>query len=305
MKGNSAGIVRPYDHGIFSWFGYRFPLEERMRMIKEAGYAASSVWLGRTERMVREGERNLIPSIVRSLGLDFEYIHASYANCNKIWSDSPDEREIIRSDYLGDIAYCAEHRIPTLVVHISKGLNPPGVKESGLEVIADLVRASEDSGVVLAVENTRQPGHVDYILENIKSDHLAFCYDSSHDFLVGQPAGALLERWATRLRITHLSDNDGLSDKHWLPGLGNGPWERVARAFPVESFSGYLTLEVLPSSREFAGGMEFLLLGRERLRWFEALARKLRGAQAAPQSTEAAGHGAHDAMPDEEGHRSR
>lgn len=263
-----------FQYGIFSWFGFRHPIDERMRMIKTAGFSATSVWLGRPERLVHEGRGDEIPEIVRSHGLELEYIHASYANCNKLWSESAADRAVIREDYLRDIAYCARHRIPVLVVHISKGLSPPGVKPTGLEVVGDLVKAAEDSGVCLAVENTRQPGHLDFILENIESPHLGFCYDSSHDFLVGAPVGELLRKWGRRLRITHLSDNDERSDRHWLPGTGIGDWERIARAFPFGDFSGYLTLEVLPTGGERKSGEEFLREAHSRLQWLEDLLRR-------------------------------
>lgn len=254
--------------GVFSWFGYRPAIDERVRMIKAAGYAATSVWLGRQEPLVREGKADIIPDIVRSSGLFFEYVHASYANVNKLWSRDPAERALIREDYAEAIRFCARHRIPTVVMHIVKGMNPPAPSASGLAVIADLVKLAEDGGVRIAVENTRHTGYADYVLERIESSNLGFCYDSSHDFLYGEHPGEVLRSWSKRLMITHLSDNDGLSDKHWLPGLGNGNWEPVADSFPAEEFDGYLTLEVLPKRESYGPPEQFLRAGIERLDWF-------------------------------------
>lgn len=260
-----------YRYGVFSWYGYRRPMEKRMAAIKQAGYSASSIWLGRTEPMVHSGQADLIPAIVREHGLEFEYVHGSYSNCNKLWSDSAVDRSIVYSDYSRDIDYCRRHRIPTLVVHISKGLSPRPPSREGLTVISELVKQAEDSGVQLAVENTRQPGHIDHILSHIESPYLGFCYDSSHDFLHCIRPGRILERWGHRLVITHLSDNDGLTDKHWLPGKGNGDWNSVAAAFPLATYTGFLTLEVLPKRHEPFNVGRFLAEGIERLRWFEGL----------------------------------
>jgi sugar phosphate isomerase/epimerase len=253
-------------------------MRERMEAIKRAGFDASSVWFGRTEHMVRSGQQDIIPSCVRDAGLVFEYVHGSYTNCNKLWSDSAEDREIIFSDYSADIEYCRKHRIPTLVVHISKGLNPRPPSEGGLEVIARLVKQAEDSDVRLAVENTLQPGHIDFILENLDSPQLGFCYDSSHDLLYCETAGnghtspgELLKRWGKRLFITHLSDNDGLSDKHWLPGKGIGDWRSFAEAFPSDTYTGFLTLEILPQRYEAVAEEEFLSEALESLRWFDGL----------------------------------
>ena len=228
MRGHGAQAPQSYKYGIFSWYGYRAPMETRLAAIERAGYAASSVWRGRTEPMVREGREDHIPGMFRELGLEFEYIHGAYTNCNKLWSESAEDREVIFRDYSADVDYCRRHRVPTLVVHISKGLNPRPPSEAGLDVLSRLIAQAEDSGVRLAVENTRQPGHIDYILERLGSPSLGFCYDSSHDFLHCERPGEILARWGHRLFATHLSDNDGLTGKHWMPGQGNGDWRAIA-----------------------------------------------------------------------------
>lgn len=258
--------------GIFAWFGYRQPIEQRVRLIREAGYAATSIWLGRQEPLVHEGSADLIPRIIRSSGLAFEYVHASYANCNKLWSADSADRGIIREDYASAIRYCADHEIPTVVMHVVKGMNPPPYGSVGLDTIADLVRIAERGGVRIAIENTRHSAYVDFLLENLESPALGFCYDSSHDFLYSAKPGSILSRWGHRLLVTHLSDNDGLTDKHWLPSLGSGDWSSVAAAFPAAAFRGFLTLEVLPKRDAIVGVEEFLGRGIERLRWFAGLA---------------------------------
>lgn len=260
-----------YRYGIFSWYGYRKSMKERMAAIKRTGFDASSVWLGRAEPMVRSGRQDLIPSRVRDAGLVFEYIHGSYANCNKLWSESAVDREVIYADYSADIEYCRRHRIPTLVVHISKGLNPLPPSDAGIAVISRLVKQAEASDVRLAVENTRQPGHIDYILGNLDSPNLGFCYDTSHDLFSCGTEGEILDHWGHRLFITHLSDNDGLTDKHWLPGKGIGNWAAFAAAFPAESYSGFLTLEVLPMHDEPLSEEEFLEEAFVRLRRLDGL----------------------------------
>ncbi len=52
--------------GIFSWFGIELPLDERLRLIKKAGFDSTSVWLGEEEELVRDGKEHLIPELVRS-----------------------------------------------------------------------------------------------------------------------------------------------------------------------------------------------------------------------------------------------
>ena len=274
-------------YGIFAWFGYRYPIGERVRLIRKAGYAATSIWLGRQEPLVYEGKADLVPGIIRAGGLFLEYVHASYANCNRLWSQSPPERDLISSDYAEAIRYCGKHEIPVVVMHIVKGMNPPHYGPAGLERIAELVALAEAAGVRIAIENTRHPEYVDYVLGHIDSPSLGFCYDSSHDFLYSSTPGAILKRWGHRLLVTHLSDNDGLTDKHWLPSLGTGDWESIARAFPAGVFGSFLTLEVLPKRDAFGPAPEFLRQGIDLLDWFAEMARPRTLAEPSPISLRA------------------
>ncbi len=271
-RGTRVAHMGTRGYGIFSWFGYRPALERRVRAIKAAGYQATALWLGRHEPLVHEGKADTIPSVIRDGGLFFEYVHAPYGNVNKLWSADPSERAVIRGDYASAIRFCARHRVPTVVMHVVKGINPPAYASGGRDTFADLVKLAEDLGVRIAVENTRHEAYVERILESLDSPSLGFCYDSSHDFLHGEEAGAVLARWGKRLLVTHLSDNDGLADRHWLPGLGTGRWEAVARSFPP-SYGGYLTLEVLPKREQFGDPERFLRDGVARLDWIASLVR--------------------------------
>ncbi|MDD5704978.1 MAG: sugar phosphate isomerase/epimerase [Kiritimatiellae bacterium] len=115
-----------------------------------------------------------------------------------------------------------------------------------MRAIGDLARRAEELGVLLAIENTRSPHHIDAVLSAIGSDHLGLCYDSSHDFISGHSPCALLKKWGGRLMTTHLSDNNGINDDHYLPGDGRIDWDVVEDAFPKTNYSGALLLEVVP-----------------------------------------------------------
>jgi len=66
--------------GIFSWFGFELPLTERLKLIKETGFVSTSVWLGEEEELVKNGQKDSIPELVRSYGLFLENIHAPFNN---------------------------------------------------------------------------------------------------------------------------------------------------------------------------------------------------------------------------------
>jgi sugar phosphate isomerase/epimerase len=125
--------------------------------------------------------------------------------------------------------------------------------------------------VKLAVENTQRADYVDCVLENITSPYLGLCYDSSHDFLYGDKPGGLLRRWGGRLLATHIGDNDGLEDRHWLPWEGSIDWGEVRKSFPVGTYEGCLNLEVFPKDAGAESAANFLGRARrsvERLKGF-------------------------------------
>lgn len=252
--------------GIFSWFGFKLPLEQRLELIKKAGFTSTSIWLGEEEELVLNRKQDLIPNMVRSNGLFLENVHAPYKECNRIWSRAVEQRKRIRAIYLSCIMYCREHKIPILVIHISGGINAPKPNLYGLELMRDMVKFAEESDVTLAVENTQRSDHFDYIFSNITSTHLGFCYDSSHDFMYSSEPGSILKRWGSRVIATHLSDNDGVSDGHWLPKVGNIDWSIVRGHFPKDTYCGTISLEVFPKEKNSLAE-EFLNQAYEKAKW--------------------------------------
>jgi sugar phosphate isomerase/epimerase len=118
--------------------------------------------------------------------------------------------------------------------------------------------------VILALENTARPDYVNTILSRIASANLALCYDSSHDFLHGNPPGSILDKWGHRLVTTHFADNDGERDDHWLPGEGTADWACVRRSFPSRTYDGAILLEALPKLPEDSSPQVFLETAYER-----------------------------------------
>lgn len=238
--------------GFFSWFGIPLPFDKRLDLIKDAGFDATGGWLGPEEELVKAGQVERMPDLIRGKGLFFDYVHAPDEGCNELWSDSPWRRKDVQKQLETYIHYCGKHAIPNLVIHLtaSKGDQPESHNGHGLLIMKDLVKSAEDAGVAIAIENTQKPEFVDFIFSEISSPFLRFCYDTSHDFLYSANPGTLLSKWAHLLSVTHIGDNDGAADKHWLPRKGILPWDIVREHFPVHTYEGYLNLEVFPADRE-------------------------------------------------------
>jgi sugar phosphate isomerase/epimerase len=262
--------------GIYSYFGYAMPFDERLGAIKSAGFEVTSIGLGDEEEFVRIGEKDFMPELVRSKRLSVEYVHAPDAACNNLWSGSGQRRSETEKEYSSYIAFCRKHCIPMLVMHVSKskGEQPSPPNRHGLEILKQLLKYAEDSNVKIAVENTQKPEYLDYVFSGISSPSLGLCYDSSHDFLYSPHPGLLLKQWGHLLFATHISDNDGLFDRHWLPKEGTIAWDIVKKNFPLASYNGSLTLEIFPKDPNDEPASSFLRKAYDRIRWFEGMLRE-------------------------------
>jgi sugar phosphate isomerase/epimerase len=193
------------------WFEYDSPVSTRLDLIKKAGFIATFLWLGAGEeaRLAREGKADSLPVIIRDKGLFLDNIHAPFVHANFIWSPAEEERQVIRREYEDTLRFAAKHGIPTVVLHIVKGLNPPPFSAAGLTIIRQLVNLAGGLGVDIALENTLHTAYLEPIFTEIQSPNLGLCYDSGCDFMAGHSGGGILKKWGHLLKTTHISDTNG------------------------------------------------------------------------------------------------
>jgi sugar phosphate isomerase/epimerase len=141
------------------------------------------------------------------------------------------------------IAECAEHEIPTAVVHVSKGDNPPPPNQIGLDRIKRLLEIAERKNINIALENLRKNEFLDFIFANIQSDRLGFCYDSGHENCYTKGLD-LLAKFGSQLMALHLHDNDGTDDDHQIPGEGTIDWRTLMKKIKQTGYTGAIALEV-------------------------------------------------------------
>lgn len=230
--------------GIFNWYGIPQPIEKRIKAIRKAGFDSTSMWIDEEGRW--EVDSDSIPDLVRDNGLYLEYAHAPYSRINALWDSG--KAHDIEEELRKHIDYCSQHRIPILVIHLTKGFKVKEANQTGLGVLENIVRYAKDRNVLIAAENTKQNQVLEAVFDSIEDRTLGLCFDTSHDNLYGDPKFSLLEKYHDRLLCFHISDNDGLRDDHWLPRQGKVDWEAFARMVP-EEYKGILNLEVLPKEK--------------------------------------------------------
>ncbi|WP_054876151.1 sugar phosphate isomerase/epimerase family protein [Oxobacter pfennigii] len=238
-----------YKLGIFSWFGFFLPIQKRLEMIKEAGFDATSIWWEDEEGEYTVYKKDF-PAMVKDNGLVFENIHAPFNDCEDLWSQTASRQDRFLKDHISWLNDCAKYEMPVMVMHVidESELNEPNL--SGIKLLDKLIYAAQDLEITIAIENTRRPNFVDVILSEIPSPTLGFCYDSSHDWLTSKNKAELLKKYGSRLAATHISDNDGVVDRHWPPYDGIIDWDKVIDAFPKDTYKGFLTLETLAKEED-------------------------------------------------------
>lgn len=248
---------------IFSWFGFGIPMEERFRLIKNTGFDSTFLWWG-DEYSEVDGPRLQIPETARMQGLYIENVHLPFSGANFLWTEDLESDDLMNV-YRKGLMECAEQNIPTAVLHVTDGSNPPPITELGLVRIRKLVELAEQKSVNIALENLRKPEYLAYILEKIHSDRLGFCFDSGHQHC-RTPDIDFLSLYGSRLMALHLHDNDGTEDQHLVPGEGAIDWNRLCRGLKSTGYNGAVALEVTNEFSQFRGkesAEEFLMRAYE------------------------------------------
>jgi len=236
-----------YTLGLFSWYGYRTSVRSSLRKIKAFGFDSTMLWWGDELAFEELNKKELINEAHKN-GLMVENIHTPFQDINWIWEENSNERKVLVNKFKGWINDCAEFNVPIMLMHISRGDNRIEPNRAGLISLNQIVEEAEKLGVKVAIENTRQPHLMEYLLENIGSSYLGVCYDTSHGQLYDREPFETLKRYADRLICLHLSDNDGKEDSHWCVGDGVIDWEAFIDAFPKSTYKGIFSFEVYPEN---------------------------------------------------------
>ncbi len=256
MKANDLRKI-----ALCDYFGYDIPMNERYRLIREAGFDGIMLgWCGYPDNP--HETKHLNPELARKNGLYIENLHTPFSGCNSLWLDGIDGDEYLNTQLMC-IDDCIKYDIPTMVIHVSDGNNPPPVGLTGLERIKRLICKAEDSNINLAFENLRRPGHLRYIFENVESERIKFCFDIGH-WHCHAPNEDLLSEFGSKLTALHLHDNDGTDDQHLLPFEGTIDWVKAMRKIKSIEYQGVVGIEALNGGYEAMSPRDFLQLEYER-----------------------------------------
>lgn len=222
--------------------------DEILHNIKSAGF--KNIMLS-----YRSGDIEHTIKTAQKLGLNVAYFHTNNIFANDLWARGEINEKYVKS-VISQIELCGKYNIPIAVMHATIG-SPTDFavapNKHGLDCMQRILEVAKQNNVKIALENIDcfSIKHLFYLLDNIKSSHLGFCYDVGHHHLYN-PKTNLVKKYADRLFAVHLHDNlmdwtvgyDYSRDLHLLPFDGKIPYEKVCKNLNLANYKGIVMLEL-------------------------------------------------------------
>ena len=248
--------------GLFTCGYQRTALEKAFADAKAFGYDYIELWVGRPHAygpdLIRDDSRQLY----RILELKERYempvpIYTPEHNAypfNYMLGD-----EISRRESLEYLKCCikAAGRVGADYMLVSAGHGGDASKtqrhERLAESLKELAFAAEQEGIILLLEpltryesNTCTTlGELEQVLDEVAHDCLLGMCDLAVPYTSGEDPAEYVRRLGRRMGHLHLTDNDGLSDTHLIPGTGTMPLKEILRDLTEAGYGGSATIELV------------------------------------------------------------
>lgn len=240
--------------GIYAGINYPIPIEERIAAIKSAGFNVICLDFEKDMEKTETSWENQV-NLANKYSLPILEAHLTGSNMTSIWDENDsEEAKFVTERLINELKDLSKLSIPTGIAHITWGYKAPKApSDKALNRFMRITEAAEKYKVKLALENSVFEEQVRFVLCNIKSDYLGFCYDSGHENAF-TPNANYLDSFGERLFSMHLHDNNGIKDNHYPPFHKDGTvnWEKVAEKLKkTELFSKYVVIEAGKQEESF------------------------------------------------------
>jgi len=217
----------------------------------------------RDESAVREAERALAATGVAS-----KSVHLDFGDHYDFSSLDEGLRRRAVEDAKTALRACRALGAAIAVVHGSDEPVADGDRAGRLGILnaslAELCQAARDNGVRLALELLPRTclGHTSAealaAVKGLAAETIGFCVDTNHVNIREDPAAVV---WSLGRRILtfHISDNDGVDERHWFPFEGVIDWKSFMAAVKGIGYEGQFIFETSGSlGGDVAGYLEEL-----------------------------------------------
>jgi sugar phosphate isomerase/epimerase len=195
-------------------------------------------------------------------------VHAIFGGARDISVHEESARAVAVQHTVGAVQMAGEFRAPLLVVHASAEPIAPAERAARIaqcrRSLAEIGRAAQPYGVRITIEllprtclgNTA--AELEQIVEGLDSAVFGFCLDTNHGMTRWKELPDDVRRLGPRLWALHVSDYDGVDEKHWLPGQGVIDWPAFVRALCEVGYRGPFNYEARLAGNGFAERVQSL-----------------------------------------------
>ncbi|MBN9062025.1 MAG: hypothetical protein BGP06_14580 [Rhizobiales bacterium 65-9] len=139
--------------------------------------------------------------------------------------------------------------VQTYTAKVPEGADWNKNYEDYVEAVRACAKACEDAGVIMTVEPHpgRYLANTDgalRLLEHVGSKAMGINFDPSHTFPVGDFPNISVYRLGKHIKHLHVSDNDGVTNVHWRPGMGKIDWKAMFKALKEVGYDGVVSIEL-------------------------------------------------------------
>lgn len=215
---------------------------ETIDAIKEAGFKNVFIQWYDSDYKVFEVPQLEQMQYARSIGLNVIFTHLGYRNMNDIWLDGEVGERFVQK-YLRNLDEMKEQGIELVMMHACVGYDAPEPTKIGLERFRRICDRAKELNIRLAFENTKKPGYLEFLLDNIPYDNIGVCYDCGHDHCHFKDKFNF-DHFKDKIMCIHIHDNYGEIDDHLIPGDGTVDFDYVLDGLKRANYNSYLTMEL-------------------------------------------------------------
>lgn len=227
--------------------------EEKLEQLKSAGFTDIEVEVGRIRSKedldTLKSQIKMVRELVEKKNINIWSIHIPYGKDIDISLINDSQREQVMKEVTLLMAECENLKPEKLVIHPSYEPIPDEERAERLKAckasLRVLVQRAKEYNTQLTIEclprtclgNTGN--EVQSIVNEVKG--LGVCCDVNH--LLQESPEEFIKTVGSNVVTLHISDYDGIDERHWLPGQGVINWNNVLESLVSIAYQGPFMFE--------------------------------------------------------------
>ena len=202
-----------------------------------------------------ESNKSQLKKLLARTGIRVRSVHANYGNEYDFSRLDETTHRNALAEYPKSIDLAVEFDAPIIVTHMSQGPVPDEERPArlrqarrGLVELAEPCRKAHRKMALevlngVAIGNTIE--ELSGLIDGLDEEIFGICLDVNHVMECYAALPEMVRSLGSQLTTLHLSDYDGVAEKHWMPGAGVIDWKALMDAFRDIDYSGPFNYEVL------------------------------------------------------------